>query len=492
MDVSDPQHPTVVGAAAGRWSEGIAVVGDRAYLCGLVPSTWRGRFQVFDVTNPAAPQMLVTTVTPGQPHRMAMSGNRAFVADGGGGLQVIDVTNPAPPPVAGEITTSGYAYAVATAGDLAYVAADGDGLQIIDVADPQQPTLLGSVPCSGVNAVDVSDSRICFLDADANQLCVVDGTNPEAPLLTDRVDLPGGLSAVAVTGTTACVAAHMAGLQIIDVTDMDAPVLVGELDLMERAINVVTQAQYAYVMCNYTVWNSGILFIVDLADPATPVQLGSIMLGGGWCGLAVAGPHVYLIDEQMLYVIDITDPYAPSLVGELWGFGEASDLAIAGGFAYVTDAQDGLVVVDVSDPTAPRRIQNSMNATGGFRVAVADNAVCMPNGGGLQLHWLQCAELTTVLEQPLDASGLISYPNPFNPQTTIHYELSASGPVKFQVFDLRGRLVAILVDEVIPSGRHEVTWNGRDASGREAPSGVYLSRFEVNGQVVRGRMTLVR
>jgi flagellar hook assembly protein FlgD len=74
----------------------------------------------------------------------------------------------------------------------------------------------------------------------------------------------------------------------------------------------------------------------------------------------------------------------------------------------------------------------------------------------------------------------------------IHFELQAAGPVRLGVFDLRGRLVATLVDEIVAAGRHEVTWNGRDDSGRELPSGVYLSRLEAGGQVVHGRMTLVR
>jgi flagellar hook assembly protein FlgD len=83
-------------------------------------------------------------------------------------------------------------------------------------------------------------------------------------------------------------------------------------------------------------------------------------------------------------------------------------------------------------------------------------------------------------------------PNPFNPTTTIGFTVPAAAPVRLQVFDLRGRLVATLVDEELRAGQHEVIWTGSDASGREVPSGVYLSRLAAGGKVVHGRMALVR
>ncbi|MEZ4387216.1 MAG: right-handed parallel beta-helix repeat-containing protein [Candidatus Krumholzibacteriia bacterium] len=83
-------------------------------------------------------------------------------------------------------------------------------------------------------------------------------------------------------------------------------------------------------------------------------------------------------------------------------------------------------------------------------------------------------------------------PNPFNPRTTIVYEVERSGPTILRIFDMVGRLVVTLVDEEVAVGRHEVVWAGLDSGGRALPSGVYLSRLESSGQVAHGRMTLVR
>jgi hypothetical protein len=83
-------------------------------------------------------------------------------------------------------------------------------------------------------------------------------------------------------------------------------------------------------------------------------------------------------------------------------------------------------------------------------------------------------------------------PNPFNPKMTIHYALSAPGPVRLRAFDLRGRLVAILVEETQPAGSHEASWNGLDSRGRAMPSGTYIVRLETEVGVEARKVALFR
>lgn len=83
-------------------------------------------------------------------------------------------------------------------------------------------------------------------------------------------------------------------------------------------------------------------------------------------------------------------------------------------------------------------------------------------------------------------------PNPFNPQTSIRYQLAVDGPVTLRVFDAAGRLVRTLVDERQTRGSHEVTWDGRDGDGQRAASGVFLCRLEAGGLTRMTRMTLLK
>ncbi|RPJ46154.1 MAG: M28 family peptidase [Candidatus Latescibacterota bacterium] len=83
-------------------------------------------------------------------------------------------------------------------------------------------------------------------------------------------------------------------------------------------------------------------------------------------------------------------------------------------------------------------------------------------------------------------------PNPFNPSTTIRFELPAGGAAELAVFDVSGRLVRKLLDGKAAAGRHEVVWDGTDASGGPVPSGVYFCRVNSDGESKTGKMLLLR
>ena len=85
-----------------------------------------------------------------------------------------------------------------------------------------------------------------------------------------------------------------------------------------------------------------------------------------------------------------------------------------------------------------------------------------------------------------------NYPNPFNPSTVIRFDLPRSGQVKLRVYDVRGALVATIIDRHMKEGRKEVTWDARDNRGNPVASGIYFCRL-VAGEFTRNRkMVLLR
>ncbi len=85
-----------------------------------------------------------------------------------------------------------------------------------------------------------------------------------------------------------------------------------------------------------------------------------------------------------------------------------------------------------------------------------------------------------------------NYPNPFNPQTTIAFDLSQPGHTAVDVYDLAGRLVRNLHSGVLAAGPHEVMWNGRGPDGRMSAAGVYFFRLKTEQVIDTRRMTLVK
>ncbi len=83
-------------------------------------------------------------------------------------------------------------------------------------------------------------------------------------------------------------------------------------------------------------------------------------------------------------------------------------------------------------------------------------------------------------------------PNPFNPATTVSFFLPSRAGVRLDVFDVSGKFVATLVDEVRGSGSSEVSWNGTNASGENVSSGIYFYRLTAGKETISRKMILLR
>ena len=83
-------------------------------------------------------------------------------------------------------------------------------------------------------------------------------------------------------------------------------------------------------------------------------------------------------------------------------------------------------------------------------------------------------------------------PNPFNPSTQIEFSIPVASNVQLRVFDLRGRLVRTLVSRDYEAGTWQVTWNGRDGSGRSVASGTYLYELKADNQRKVRKMGLLK
>ncbi len=88
---------------------------------------------------------------------------------------------------------------------------------------------------------------------------------------------------------------------------------------------------------------------------------------------------------------------------------------------------------------------------------------------------------------------LTNYPNPFNPSTTLEFNLSGyseNGQISLQIFDVNGRAVATLVDGIPQSNK--IIWNGKNNRGQTLPAGIYFARLTWGVNVLTRKMVLVK
>ncbi len=85
-----------------------------------------------------------------------------------------------------------------------------------------------------------------------------------------------------------------------------------------------------------------------------------------------------------------------------------------------------------------------------------------------------------------------NYPNPFNPLTRIRYRLPESSTVRFEIFNMLGKRVAVLVDTDQPAGYYTVTWDARDDQGNRLASGLYFYRLQAGTFTQHHKMVLLK
>jgi hypothetical protein len=86
-----------------------------------------------------------------------------------------------------------------------------------------------------------------------------------------------------------------------------------------------------------------------------------------------------------------------------------------------------------------------------------------------------------------------NYPNPFNPNTVISYKLKVKSDVVLKIYDILGREIVVLVNEVKNAGDYTVGWNGKNSTGLQVGSGVYFYQLKTNtGFVAAKKMILIK
>ena len=150
----------------------------------------------------------------------------------------------------------------------------------------------------------------------------------------------------------------------------------------------------------------------------------------------------------------------------------------------------------------------------GRRIAVALTGDAAVAGDGVLLRLRGEGQVSSLLAgiELLDAHGAVfhpgasaaprqasalqpNYPNPFNPTTTIPFDIAAAGsvPVRLEVFDVLGQRVRLLVDEpALAAGRYTVTWDGLDEASAASASGFYYTRLQAGAMHDSRRLLLLR
>ena len=169
---------------------------------------------------------------------------------------------------------------------------------------------------------------------------------------------------------------------VVDILDPAHPVQIGFYDpyayILFQVRDVFVMGDYAYLGYTYPAG----LEIVDVSTPANPAKVGDFFVPGASWDVALANQFAYVANEAGLNVIDRSDPVNPVPVGNYIFGGFPLGIEVNGAYAYVAGEHDGLRIFDVSDPAQPKQIGYYPNPDSTRMVTVAGDYAYIPDTWG--------------------------------------------------------------------------------------------------------------
>jgi hypothetical protein len=354
--IADLSQPRLLGrCATPNVAFGTAFDGRYAYV-----ACSDSGVRVIDFQDPFNPSEVASLVVPDGAVVLEARGGCLFIGARTGGVRIADVSNPRHPFEIGSYMIPGdFAQSLRVRDTLLYAAFAESGLVVVNVSDPANPVKLATIG-AGWYMVDLAISGDYAYASIANppQMKVIDISNAEHPSLTSTYRPPPGMSfsGIAARGSRCYTVIRekdpRGGLRVVDLSDPANPVEVGSFSLPSDVESVVAVDGLAFAGTK-----GGGVQVLDISDASFPVLLGAIGDTSRIGRLCIDLPYLYAAayGGAFLQVIDVSDPRNPVVVGRMDSLGRGHDVAVESGIAYVTRGEF-LWVVDVSTPIHPTQV----------------------------------------------------------------------------------------------------------------------------------------
>ncbi len=188
---------------------------------------------------------------------------------------------------------------------------------------------------------------------DDGDLIVFDGRNPTQPVRGGNMRC--GEGPMQIVGSTAYFVNENCGFVIIDIRNIETPTEMSSLTIKpfsDRSIKPTDMQVVGSLVYITDLW--GFLYIVDVSNPAIPVEVGRFNGEGGFIRLHIVGNLAYVTEEfGPLRIIDVSNPAAPTEVGSFDALEYPRGVYVQGHLAFIGAYDEGLRIIDVSNPAAP-------------------------------------------------------------------------------------------------------------------------------------------
>ncbi len=370
VDISNPEDPVVIGEyTAAEYAYDLAISGNILLLAA------GQSVHLIDISDPK--KMRQTATLPmNEAISVEISGNHAYFATGNTGLIVVDISDPANPRKVGRYDTPSLAYDVRIAGNYAYLANYEAGFYVFDISEPANPRVAGRLPSVHATSLTISGTQ-AFVPL-GSSIVVIDLTDPTSPHRTQGYEVAGVYDLVE-TGGILYVANGEAGLKLLGLPTPPTVEPLKPLSSLSTSLNasgVALSQNNAFVIDPFRT-----LHVIDLSLSDKPHLIASLALPDSPKAIALDGTNAYIAASAAGFlVLDVSVPVRPRMVSRFSGGGIAQGIALSGNHAFLADGTSGAHILDVSNRTNITRISGFRGDAGARDVVLAGDHAYLLEG----------------------------------------------------------------------------------------------------------------
>jgi hypothetical protein len=346
----------------------IAIIGSTAICAG-------GQYGIFlfNVSSSTAlPYLGEFASTAGYYYSTAVSGSDVYSVTQNDGLKVFDVSNPAAPNLLSQFISTfdggGGGTKVMVSGTQAYFLADGQ-INILNVSNPSQPVFSGSNSQNSFFVTDfyplersivVTGAEMTSAPPHLPSAAVFDISDPASIVIQTpfefQNDTDGSTLCIGNSNTAYVAVPHSVGndssLAIMTVSDpsnlQETGTLpdIGEVFRPDMALS--SDGRYLYVGCYDLNWK-----IIDVTTPSSPIITSTTAVDSSVNCVNLQGSDLFVAEGTKVLVYDVSNPNQPQLLRSYNTPAIATDVQISGNLLYVADANDGLTILGLEDTNTP-------------------------------------------------------------------------------------------------------------------------------------------
>ena len=329
---------------------------------------------------------------------VSKNGNYIYVADGDKGFKIFDISDKSSSTLVATKEMGNYAKSLAHIDNTVYVMDGWKNIKVISVSNPNKPLIVKTISTNHTSYESINDMQI-FGDTlyytDSNGVTIFNIANANSPMLMGTI-YTGYAEALTIAGNYAYVKDINGAINEV-IISMPFPHITGSIYISDTAEKIVLSDSYAYIASGYKglnivnmVENIKILEGDDILDYSEPLYIPiskNIDLNVSINDIVIKNNYAYLASgEEGLVIINITDPKNPVKIKSLNTQGTANGITILNNYVYIANGEKGLTIIDISNVNNPF-ITGSIDTDGiSKEIIVSGNYVYIADyDGGLKI-----------------------------------------------------------------------------------------------------------